>query len=397
MVERRDAEVASDAARPATASPARVRLRPTRLLAVARKEWIQVRRDPRSLILAFALPVVLLLLFSYAITWDVRDIAMVVVDQDRTTQSRALVDAFTASGYFRLAGRLERTADIAPMFERGGAQLAIVLPPGFESDLGARRPAPLQAILDGSDANTATIALGYVRSVVQQWAGREGLVGSAARLPVVSQSRVWYNEELASRNMIVPGLVAVIMSVIAAMLTSLTIAREWERGTMEQLAATPVSRVEIVLGKLLPYLGIGMVDVVVTSTLGVTVFAVPFRGSVVLFLVLSFLFLAGALGLGIFISAVARSQMLATQIAMIATFLPAFLLSGFMFSIDVMPPVLQAISLIVPARYFLVVTRGLFLKGVGAGVLWSQALFMVAFAAIGVALAVRAFRKELQR
>jgi ABC-2 type transport system permease protein len=176
----------------------------------------------------------------------------------------------------------------------------------------------------------------------------------------------------------------------------LTIAREWERGTMEQLAATPVSRAEVVLGKLLPYLGIGMADVVVTGVLGVALFDVPFRGDPLLFLVLAFLFLAGALGLGIFISAIAKSQMLATQIAMIATFLPAFLLSGFMFSLDVMPLPLQVLSVIIPARYFLVVTRGTFLKGVGAAVLWPQALFMLAFAAVGVALAVRAFRKELQ-
>jgi len=386
---------------PPAAAPAAERrhgpLRRARLLAIARKEWIQLRRDPRSLILAFALPVVLLVLFGYAITWDVRNIEMVVVDHDRTAQSRALAEAFTASGYFRLAGRLERTADVARVFERGEARIAVVLPPGFEAGLAGTRPTPLQVLVDGSDANTATIALGYVRAVVQQWAGREGLVGSAARLPVTTRSRVWYNEELASRNMIVPGLIAVIMSIIAAMLTSLTIAREWERGTMEQLAATPVTRAEVVLGKLLPYLGVGMVDVAVTTGLGLLLFGVPFRGDAGLFVGLSFLFLAGALGLGVFISAVAKSQMLATQIAMVATFLPAFLISGFMFAIDVMPPPLQAVSAIVPARYFLVVTRGIFLKGIGADVLWSQALFMIAFAATGVGLAIRAFRKELQR
>lgn len=369
----------------------------TRLFAIARKEWIQLRRDPRSLILAFALPVLLLLLFGYAITWDVRNIDLVVIDQDRSAQSRALVEGFTASGYFRLVGRLERTADVRGVFERGRARLALVIPPRFEADLGSGRPPALQALVDGSDANTATIALGYVRATVQQWAGREGLAGGVPRPPITVRSRVWYNEELASRNMIVPGLVAVIMSVIAAMLTSLTIAREWERGTMEQLAATPVTRAEVVLGKLLPFLAIGMIDVFVTSVLGVTLFHVPFRGDVVLFTVLSFLFLAGALGLGVFISAVARSQMLATQIAMIATFLPAFLLSGFMYAIDVMPPPLQALSALIPARYFLVVTRGVFLKGVGADVLWSQAVFMLVFGVAGVALAVRAFRKELQR
>jgi ABC-2 type transport system permease protein len=221
------------------------------------------------------------------------------------------------------------------------------------------------------------------------------LRGRRLTLPITAESRVWFNEELVSRNMIVPGLVATIMMIIAALLTALTIAREWERGTMEQLAATPVSRLEVVLGKVLPYLVIGLADVTLTSVLGVVLFGVPFRGSVLLLAALSFLFLVGALGLGIFISAVTRSQLLATQVAMVATFLPAFLLSGFMFSLDVMPAALRLVSYAVPARYFLVVTRGVFLKGVGADVLHVQALLMVLFAAVGLGLAVRAFRKEL--
>jgi ABC-2 type transport system permease protein len=209
------------------------------------------------------------------------------------------------------------------------------------------------------------------------------------------ESRVWYNEELVSRNMIVPGLVAVIMMIIAAMLTSLTIAREWERGTMEQLASTPVHRGEVVLGKLLPYLAIGLVDVVVASLLGVFLFGVPFRGSFVLLMVASTLFLIGALGLGMFISAATRSQLLATQVAMIVTFLPAFLLSGFMYAIEVMPRGLQLVTLLIPARYFVVVTRGIFLKGVGAEVLHTQVLLMIAFAALGLFLSVRVFKKEI--
>ncbi len=392
MAERAPASAAASAPAPAT-----FRFSRTRCGAIARKEWLQLRRDPRSLLLAFAMPVALLVLFGYAITWDVRDLAMVVVDQDQTARSRALVDAFTSSGYFRQVGRLASATEVAGEFERGRARVAVVLPPGFAAGLGAARPSPLQVIVDGSDANTATIALGYVRAVVQNWAGREGLPGAATPPAASVRSRVWYNEELASRNMIVPGLIAVIMSIIAAMLTSLTIAREWERGTMEQLVATPVSRFEVVGGKLLPYVAIGMVDLVVTSTLGVALFGVPFRGDVVLLLGLSLLFLIGALGLGLFVSAVARSQVLATQTAMAVTFLPAFLLSGFMFAIDVMPRPLQAVSLLVPARYFLVVTRGLFLKGVGVAVLWPQALFMLLFALAGVGLAVHAFRKELQR
>jgi ABC-2 type transport system permease protein len=388
-------ETAPPAATSAHSGPT-ARIDRMRLLAVARKEWTQFRRDPRSLILAFALPVLLLLLFGYAITWDVRNISMVIVDQDHTAMSRTLGEAFTSSGYFHLAGRLDRTAEIAGVFERSAARIALVIPAGFASDAKAGRSAPLQVLADGSDANTATIALSYVEAVVQAWAAKNVRSGLPVQVPLVAETRVWFNEELASRNMIVPGLVAVIMAIIAAMLTSLTIAREWERGTMEQLIATPVTRVEVVAGKLVPYLVVGMVDVAITTLLGVTLFHVPFRGDVLLFLVLSLLFLTGALGLGMFISAAARSQVLATQIAMIATFLPAFLLSGFMFSIEAMPAPLRLISLIVPARYFLVVTRGLFLKGIGIDVLWLQAVFMLVFAVIGLALAVRSFRKELQ-
>jgi ABC-2 type transport system permease protein len=370
-------------------------IEPTRLLAMARKEVLQLRRDPRSLALAFALPVLLLVLFGYAISWDVRNIRTAVLDEDRSAASRELVDAFRASGYFAVVEFLARSGDVEPLMERGGAQLVLVIPPGFARDLGADRTASLQAIVDGSDANTATIALGYSEAVVRTWSARVALRGRTLTPPVSAESRVWFNEELASRNMIVPGLVAVIMMIIASMLTSLTIAREWERGTMEQLAATPVSRLEVVLGKLLPYLGIGLIDVVATCLLGIVLFGVPFRGSIVLLMVLSFFFLTGALGLGMFISAVAKSQVLATQLAMLATYLPTLLLSGFMFSIDTMPSVLRAVSYLIPARYFLVVTRGIFLKGIGLEVLWTQGLLMLAFAVAGLGLAVVKFRKEL--
>lgn len=368
----------------------------TRLLAIARKELLQLRRDTRSLILAFLLPVLLLILFGYAISWDVRNIHTAVLDGDRSARSRELIDAFRASGYFTFVKDLQRPGEIGNLFDRGAVQVALVIPPGFAADLSAGRTATVQAIVDGSDANTATIVLAYSEAIVRTWSSRVQLQGAtAAALPITAESRVWYNEELASRNMIVPGLIAVIMMIIAAMLTSLTIAREWERGTMEQLAATPVLRVEVVLGKLLPYLGIGLADVVVSSVLGVLLFDVPFRGSPALLMVLSFFFLTGALGLGMFISAATKSQVLATQAAMVATYLPSFLLSGFMYAIEVMPPPLRAVTLLVPARYFLVVTRGIFLKGVGVEVLYTQGLLMIAFAAAGLGLAVLKFRKEL--
>ena len=367
----------------------------TRLLAIARKEVIQLRRDRRSMIFAFVLPLLLLVIFGYAISWDVKNIAAAVLDYDQSSSSRAVVDALRSSGYFTIAGHVRSAEEYEKLIDSGTVMIVFVFPADFSSKLRGGEVAELQAIADGSDANTATIALGYAEAVIFSYSTRV-LLENRVVVPLVAQTRVWYNEELRSRNMIVPGLVAVIMAIIAAILTSLTIAREWERGTMEQLASTPVSRVEIILGKLLPYIGIGVIDIAVITVAGVLLFRVPFRGSVLLLFTLSTLFLIGALGLGIFISAVARSQLVATQMAMVLTYLPSFLLSGFMFSIESMPAPLRAISYIVPARYFLVVTRGIFLKGVGVEVLRLQAFLMIAFAFVGLGLAIVRFRKVIE-
>ena len=367
----------------------------TRLMAIARKEIIQLRRDRRSMIFAFVLPLLLLVIFGYAISWDVKNIAAAVVDYDQSSSSRDVVDALRSSGYFTIVGHVRSAEEYERLIDSGKVMIVFVFPVDFSRKLRGGEVAELQAIADGSDANTATIALGYAEAVIFSYSTRV-LMENRVRVPLVAQTRVWYNEELRSRNMIVPGLVAVIMAIIAAILTSLTIAREWERGTMEQLASTPVSRVEIILGKLLPYIGIGVIDIAVITVVGILLFRVPFRGSVLLLFTLSTLFLIGALGLGIFISAVARTQLVATQMAMVLTYLPSFLLSGFMFSIESMPAPLRAISYIVPARYFLVVTRGIFLKGVGIEVLRLQAFLMIAFAFAGLALAVFRFRKVIE-
>jgi ABC-2 type transport system permease protein len=371
-------------------------LRWGRVRAVARKELLHLRRDARSLILAFLLPVLLTVLFGYAISWDVEDIRMVVLDEDRSKASRELLDAFRASGYFRLDGFLESADEIQPAIDRGEVLMVLVIPPDFSRDLGAGRTARIQAVVDGSDANTANISMGYARGIVQSFSLELASRGTSRSPPLRLESRVWYNEELSSRNMIVPGLVAVIMMIIAAMLTSLTIAREWERGTMEQLAATPLTRFEVVLGKMLPYVGIGLFDVLSVSAIGVLLFGVPLRGSPLLLMALSIAFLVGALGIGMLISAVTRSQVLATQVAMVVTYLPSFLLSGFMYDVKVMPAFLEGLTWLVPARYFLVVTRGIFLKGVGLEVLAPQAVLMMAFGAAGFLTAVRVFRKELE-
>jgi len=370
---------------------------PVRLLAIARKEWLQLRRDRRSMILAFVLPVFMLLFFGYAISWDIEDIPLAVLDQDRSRASRDLVEALTAGELFNVAEHLDHYADADEPIRTGAARAVLVIPPGFQRDIAAGGPAPVQLLLDGADANTATIALNYADAIVAQHSQTILLQGRRVPPPLQPDNRVWYNPTLESRNMIVPSLIAVIMSIIAAMLTALTIAREWERGTMEQLAATPVHRLDVVLGKLLPYVLIGVFDVIVATIAGIGVFGVPFRGSALLLGVMTLLFLTGALGLGLFISAALRSQVLAMQVAMVATYLPALLLSGFLFDIASMPIALRAVTTVVPARYFVTVTRGIFLKGVGIDVLWAQALSMVAFAAVGLGLAAIAFRKQIAR
>ena len=366
-----------------------------RLLAMARKELLQLRRDRRSLAMAFLVPAAMIVFFGYIISFDLRDIRIAVLDQDHSTQSRALVSAFEAAGRFEVTYRLTRPDQIEPLMNRGAVRMALVIPPDFERDLTSREPAPVQAIVDGADANTASISMNYAQAIVTAFSSRVLLGTSRLPSPVVVQSRVWYNEALESANMIVPGLVAVIMMIIAAMLTALTIAREWERGTMEQLAATPVHRLEVICGKLLPYLGIGLIDVTAAVLIGVFLFQVPFRGNVLLLGIMAALFLLGSLGLGIFISAALKSQLLATQVAMLATYLPSLLLSGLIFDIASMPLPLRVVSTIIPARYFVVVLRGVFLKGVGIDVLWTQGLAMVVFAVVGLGLAAHAFRKEI--
>ncbi len=366
-----------------------------RLLAIARKEAIQLRRDPRSMVLAFVLPLFLLLFFGYAISWDVRDIKLAVVNEDGGQRSRQLIEALEGSGFFSVADYLATRREVDAQLATGGVAGVLIIPAGFTEQLASGQKAPVQLLLDGTDANTATIALNYADAILARYSQAVVLNGQPVTMPASVVPRIWYNPTLASRHMIVPGLIAVIMSIIAAMLTSLTIAREWERGTMEQLAATPVSRVEVVFGKLLPYLLIGLFDVAITVSAGIVIFGVPFRGSVLLLAFMTVLFLMGALGLGIFISAVLKSQVLATQAAMVVTYLPALLLSGFLFDIGAMPTALRVVTYIVPARYFVAVTRGVLLKGVGLEVLWLQGLFMLLFAAIGLSLATLAFRKRI--
>lgn len=368
---------------------------PARMLAMASKEWIQIRRDGRSLGLAFALPAILLYLFGVAITTDVTNISMGVLDRDHSVQSRALIDAFGQSGYFDVRKTLTRAEEAERLIDRGAVRMILVIPERFAVDLDAGRPAPVELILDGSDAKTATVARGYADAIARTFSNKVLLNQHGVQAPLQAESRVWFNETLDSKAMVTPGLIAVIMSIISAMLTSLTIAREWERGTMEQLASTPVGRAEVVFGKLLPYLGIALIDVAVALICCIYLFGVPFRGSLLLYGLSSLVFLTGVLGLGILLSSALKSQLLAVQASIFATYMPALLLSGFFYSLSSMPKFLQLVSQLVPARYFVSITRGLFLRGIGLEIIWPPLFGLALFAIAMVGLSIRTFRKEL--
>lgn len=374
---------------------------PGRIRAVARKELLHVVRDPRSLGMAILIPMPLLLLFGYALTLDVDQVPLTVWDQSQSHASRDVLARFSGSRYFALTHIATSYADLLGAIDRGDALVGLVIPFDFGGLLGTGRAAPLQVIADGSDANTATIALAYVDAIAAGYS-RDIVVEATRRAghpnvtpPVDLRPRAWFNQELESRNYIVPGLIAVIMMVIAALLTSLTVAREWERGTLEQLISTPVSGPELIVGKLLPYFAIGLLDVFMAVLVGTVLFGVAVRGSQLLLFSVAGVFLIGALSLGLVISIVTRSQLLASQLAMVLTFLPSFLLSGFMYSIANMPAAVQAITYLVPARYFVALLKGIYLKGAGLDVLALDVLLLTALGAGTVLVAIRLFEKRL--
>jgi drug efflux transport system permease protein len=372
-----------------------------RAWAIARKEFLHVLRDPRSLAMAIAMPMVLLLLYGYALTLDVDDVPTVVWDQSGTPASRDFISRFGGSRYFSIEGYGWNYPELDREIDSGRALVALVVPRDFAEQVRSGRPASVQLIVDGSDSNTATLAVSYAdvvtRSYSQDLSLREirRLGGTAQRAPLDFRPRVWFNPELESRNYIIPGLIAVIMMVIAALLTSLTVAREWERGTMEQLISTPVTGRELILGKLLPYFVVGFVDVLIAILLGEFLFRVPLRGSALLVLLSAGIFLVGTMALGILISVVAKNQLMANQMAMVLTFVPSFLLSGFVFPIGNMPAVIQAITYLVPARYFIALLKAIYLKGVGITVLAGEGFLLVVFAASMVLLAIGLFKKKL--
>ena len=372
-----------------------------RISAVARKEFLHLLRDPRSLGLGIAIPMLLLFLFGYALTLDVDRVPLIIWDQSCTPASRDLTSRFSGSRYFAIQGHAKSFHDIERAIDRRDAIIALVIPVDFARNIAAGKRASVQAILDGSDSNTATFALGYAESVVLSYSRevaldqvkRHATPLRAGQLDV--RPRVWFNSDMISKNYIYPGLIAVIMMVITALLTSLTVAREWETGSMEQLISTPLTGPELIAGKLVPYFAIGVLDLILSVLVGQFAFAIPLRGSLWLLFGMSIVFLTGALSLGILISIVAKGQRLASQIAMVSTMLPAFLLSGFIFPIDTMPLPIRTITHVVTARYFVTILRGIYLKDVGLDILAAEAAFLAVFGIVVLALAVRKFRKKI--
>lgn len=326
-----------------------------RIIAIARKEFIHIIRDSRSLGMAIAMPILLIFLFGSSLSLDVDNVPLAIWDQSGTSDSREFIGRFTASRYFGLTGYVTSYAEIEEAIDKREAILALVVPRDFSRKLESGHAADVQLIVDGSDANTATIAIGYAQMVTDgytsslliQTAQQRG--AKTAIVPMEAKPRVWFNQNMQAKNYIIPGLIAVIMMVIAALLTSLTIAREWENGTMEQLITTPLTPSELITGKLLPYFVIGMLDVLLAVLMGQYIFEVPLRGNAALVFGMAAIFLPGALTMGMLISIVTRSQLLASQLAMVLTFLPSFLLSGFMYSIANMPVAIQGLTYMVPS------------------------------------------------
>ena len=341
-------------------------------------------------------PVLQLIIYGYAISTTISNIRTAVYDADRTPASREIVSRIGASGYFTINYYPSDLTRLDALVDRGDVTVALVIPPGFSKDLSRRAPAPVQVIVDGSDPNTATTALGYIQAIFRRYSQDvlEERVGGLPEMGVDPRIRVWYNPTLESRNYMVPGIIALIMLQITMNLTAFSIVRERERGTIEQLIVTPIRRYELIIGKALPYAVVGYIDVFLVLLVGTQVFQVPVMGSLALLLLLSGLFLMAALGMGLFISTVSKNQQQAIM-AIMFIMMPNFLLSGFFYPIANMPQFIQWITYLIPLRYYLVIVRGIFLKGAGIGLMWDQVVPLAILGLTILGLSVLGFRKKL--
>lgn len=359
------------------------------LLAIGRKELRQIARDRRSLFILLFVPAFFLLLYGYALNFDIRDISLAVEDNDRSSESRALVSAFVNSGYFRLVEFVESNGDLRRLIDRNDARATLVIPSEFGRDVIRGRPVGVQVIIDGENANTATTVVGYAQTILAaaslEYESKLRPVDAAAA-PIVLEPRVWYNPQLRSTLFLVPGLIAYIAMITAVVSTALSVVREKERGTIEQIRMAPVRTASYVLGKTLPYLGISFVSAFLVIFAAMLLFDLPMRGSWTLLSVAIGLFLIGAQGQGLLISTVAETQQVAFQVALLSSFLPTFILSGFIFPLSSMPLAVQIVTYVVPARYFLVALRAIVLKGAGLEAFATELVALAIFATVMLTL-----------
>lgn len=367
-----------------------------RLFGLTRKETLQILRDPSSISIAFVLPAVLLILFGYGVSLDAKHVPVALVIENPTSETSSFAVSLTNSPYFAPAIMWDRHAAEKALIA-GEADAIVLLRSDFSRRISSAAGAPIQVIVNGTDANTARIIAGYLQGAWQKWleqhASDEGRVLAP---PVVTAQRVWFNAEVRSRNFLVPGLIAIIMTLIGTLLTAMVVAREWERGTMEALMVTPVRIGEILLGKLIPYFLLGMGGMALSTAMAVWLFGVPFRGSLAVLFVVSALFMLTALGMGLLISTIARSQFVAGQVAIIVAFLPAFILSGFLFDISSMPIAVQWITQVIPARYFVASLQTLFLAGTVWPIVLANGAALALMAAIFLGLTRRKTHKSLE-
>jgi len=371
-----------------------------RLRPIIIKEFRQIRRDQRVLAILTLFPVLLMLLNGYALNSDVQHVRMAVYDDDRSAESRQFMDAFVTSGYFDYVAQARSSAEASSLLNDGNVRLAVIIPPKFSHDLLAGRSPEVQVLVDGMDANYATTIIGYVQAIALEYS-QAIILKSLARMglgnyiPVRYEARVWYNPELKSAKFLVPGLIGFVLAITAVIATSLSIVKEKERNTIEQIDVSPISPLELIVGKLIPYVLISLVAAALVLTAGYFMFDVAIKGSLLLLFLTTLLFIMAALSIGLWVSAVAETQMVAFQLAALLATLPTMMFSGFMFPLRSMPWWLRALSNVTPAKYYLIILRGIILKGVGFSAWWPQVVYLALFTIAVLFLSIRRFRKTI--
>jgi len=369
-----------------------------RVVHLMRKEILELRQDPRLFGVVILAPIIQLNVLGYAATTDVKDVPIAIVDADRSTASRDLIHRFEASSNFKIVAMPGSTSEIDRHLDRGEASMALSIPANFGQAVAAGRSATLQIAADGTDSNSTTVALGYAQTLIggySQDLAAAAMPGQALTALVTPEIRVWFNPRLESRDFMIPGIIALLLLVVTTNLSAMAIVREKEVGTLEQLSVTPLARWELITGKLLPYAAIGIIDVVLVLVVAIYWFEVPMRGSIALLFGMCLVYLMSTLGLGLFVSTISRTQQQAMMTTIFFFLMPMIYLSGFIFPIENMPAWIQPVTYLIPLRYFLVIVRGIFLKGVGLEVLWPQALALFTWGAVVLALATLRSSKRL--